>query len=49
MVQEQDEFFNAQESSEEGEGGVENVNENEDWVPEPQQQNYVNMSREQLL
>ncbi|KAL7258970.1 hypothetical protein ACSBR1_004968 [Camellia fascicularis] len=33
----------------EGEGGVENVNENEDGVPEPQQQNHVNMSREQLL
>ncbi|GMQ02005.1 hypothetical protein CsSME_00048436 [Camellia sinensis var. sinensis] len=46
-----DEFFDAQESSEEdegegeGEGGVENEN----GVPEPQQQNYVNMSREQLL
>ncbi|THG03594.1 hypothetical protein TEA_018660 [Camellia sinensis var. sinensis] len=46
-----DEFFDAQESSEEdegegeGEGGVENEN----GVPEPQQQNYANMSREQLL
>ncbi|GMP97487.1 hypothetical protein CsSME_00045720 [Camellia sinensis var. sinensis] len=72
-VQEHDEFFDAEQSSDEdedgvededeyegegggegasqvqGEGGVENVHGNEDGVPAMQQQNHVNMSREQLV